>query len=505
MKQLAQLIFSIAILLFSGTVTPAVAQTMNVRVGNVVYSHAAKNTGVMTFSTSSTLTVEGMVYTVSNATAVSTNVVDGIDVVADEVDDYTVHVTFNGSDAAVVVAGNIAQYLTINITGAHVSIVQSEALQQEVTYTLSGTSSNGSFYMDGEYKANFVFSNLTLTNPTGIAVDIEDGKAIGITLEGSNTLSDGTGGSHNATLYIDGHATVDGTGTLTLNGLTKHALATDEHIVINGGTITVAQAATDGFHINERFSMNGGTVAITAIGDGIDVGFRGVSKGTKDQYERNGFIELNGGALTVKTTGVATKALKADSTIVVANATVTATAMGNAYYDETEADISSASAVKTDGDFIMTSGTLNALATGDGGKGINATGAITISGGKAYVTTIGDLFEYGKLDSKPQGVKSDKSITIDGGEVYVCAGSYDGNATAFKPASGYSFIINGGTIMGIARKKTTVSSSSKQGSTNQSSQTITGGQTVTISGVSYTVPSNYSISKANVVVSKEGM
>ena len=390
MKRLSGIIY---LFLACLAVTTATAQTMNVRVGKVTYAHAAKNTGDMPFATGSTLTVEGMVYTVGNATAVSTNVVDGIDIDDTVVKDSTVSVVYNGTSATVLVAGNIARYLTITLDGAHVSIVQSEDLQKEVTYTLSGSSTNGSFFMDGSYKASFVLDNLTLTNPSGIAVDIEDGKSIGITLSGTNTLTDGTGGSHNATLYVDGHAAFSGTGTLTLNGLTKHAFASDEHVVINSGTIVVAQAAGDGFHINERFNMKGGTLTIQAIGDGIDVGFRGVNKGTKDQYERNGFLEFNGGTATVNTTGLATKALKADSTIVIANATVTATTSGNAYYDTTAKDFSSAAAVKTGGAFMMSSGTLTALSTGDGGKGINATGVVNISGGKACITTTGDLFE----------------------------------------------------------------------------------------------------------------
>ena len=470
------------------TAVAATAQTMNVRVGQVTYAHRAANTGDMTITGGNTLTIEGKAYNTSSISQIS---IDDSNVA-----DNTVSVSYAGQTATVVVSGNIAHLVTVSVSGANVSITQSEALQQEVTYTLSGTSSNGSFFMDGDYKANFVLNNLSLTNPAGCPLDIQDGKAISVTLQGNNQLTDCANGTHNATLYINGHPTFSGTGSLTLTGLTKHAFTSDEYAVIAGGTINVTSAASDGFHINERFQMDGGTLNINSSGDGIDVGFRGANKGTKDQYERNGFLELNGGTITASCSGQGAKALKADSTIVIAGATVTAT---------TSADISSSSAVKADGEFRMTSGTLTATSTGDGGKGINATGAVSISGGNIYVTTTGSLFEYGTEDTKPQGIKSDADITISGGSVYVCAGSYDGKATAFKPGDTSTFSINGGTIMGIARKKTTVATTSTQKTATTSGQKITAGQTFTFSGVSYTIPAGYNNTSANVVVSRAGL
>ena len=417
--------------------------------------------------------------------------------------DSSVYVNYNGAEASVVVSGNIARYLTVTVSGADVSVVQDPLLQSEVIYTLSGSSSNGSFTTSGDFKNTINLSNLTLTSTNGPAINILNGKANHMNLAGENTLSDAAGGTHAATLYFNGHPTIAGTGTLTLHGLTKHALATDEHFHLTGGTINVAQAAGDGFHVNERFQMDGGKVNITAAGDGIDVEFRGVNKGTKDLYAKNGFIELNGGILTVSTAGTATKAIKADSTIVLAGATVTATTSGNSTYDAVKKDTSSPSAVKAGGAFNMTSGTLTATSTGTGGKGINATDDVTISGGVAYITTTGSLYQYSdKLDTKPQGVKSDGNIAVSGGNVYVCAGNYDGNATAFKPGKNKAFYINGGNVMGVSKKKTEVSSASKQASKNHSGVKVTGGQTLSYDGVSYTIPSIHNNSSANVVISK---
>ena len=59
--------------------------------------------------------------------------------------------------------------------------------------------------------------------------------------------------------------------------------------------------------------------------------------------------------------------------------------------------------------------------------------------------------------------------------------------------------------MGIARKKTTVSTASTQKTATASSQKITAGQTYSLSGVSYTIPAGYNNTSANVIVSRAGL
>ena len=111
-------------------------------------------------------------------------------------------------------------------------------------------------------------------------------------------------------------------------------------------------------------------IAVRLVGEAcedVDIGFKGVNKGTKDQYADNGFAFLEGGTMDVTTTGEATRGVKADSTILVAGITATVRTTGNACYDATKNDISSAAAIKTGGAFSMTSGTLTLSSTGSGG------------------------------------------------------------------------------------------------------------------------------------------
>ena len=101
------------------------AQTLNVQVGNVTYQFPASQAGTMPYESGSTLTVMNKAFALSE---ISSMYVDET-----AVTDNAVSVVYNGSSAAITVAGNIAQYLTITHSGAHVSIAQSSTLAQEIT------------------------------------------------------------------------------------------------------------------------------------------------------------------------------------------------------------------------------------------------------------------------------------------------------------------------------------------------------------------------------------
>ena len=117
----------------------AEAQTLNIQTGNVVYQFPAAQTGDMTFTDGTQLTVMGRTFTLAD---ISSMTVDN-----SEVTDNLVSVEYNGTDVTIHVAGNVAQYVEPTCSGAHVTIQQtnSDAVDgNEITYQLSGTSSNGS-------------------------------------------------------------------------------------------------------------------------------------------------------------------------------------------------------------------------------------------------------------------------------------------------------------------------------------------------------------------------
>ena len=482
----------------SAAVLSVNAQTLRINMGDVTYAIPAAQAGEMLYDNATNLTIGKKSYLISAITNITID--------DSSVSDNTVNVSYNGNTAHVEISGNIAPYITAEVKGSHVNVSASASLENEVTYTLSGNSSNGSFYMEGSTAMGLVLNGLTLTNPDSAAINIQNGKMIRVSLADgtANSLSDGisAGGDddsdgHKAAFYVDGHSSWTGTGSLNIAGNVKHAYCSDEYTLFNEGlgTITVSKAMGDGFHINQYFKMLGGTLSITSSGDGIDV-----EKKKSDKTD-NGMMTLSGGTLTVTTTGNATKALKCDDNMVMTGGMITATTSGNAIYDSAEADLSSNAAAKCDGTFTMTGGTMLLTSTGAGGKGINSTGAITISGGTLTVVTTGDVLEYGTLDTKPQAIKSDGNITLSGGTILSCASSDSG--TAFK--TDYAVLTNGATLMGIGGKATTGAATSTHGSKKYKDVNVKGGTTLSYDGVSFTIPSIYSNSSAKVIVSSASM
>lgn len=154
-----------------------------------------------------------------------------------------------------------------------------------------------------------------------------------------------------------------------------------------------------------------------------------------------------------------------------------------------------------DGAFTLSGGDVTLSSSGAGGKGLNATGLVTVKGGSLLVYTTGSTFTYGSLDTKPQGIKSDTNIVLEGGTVLSCASEDSG--TAYKTDA--KVLTNGATVMGIGGKQTKPDASSTHSYTTYKGVSISGGQTVSYDGVTFTVPGNYTNSSAKIMVSSAEM
>ena len=246
------------------------------------------------------------------------------------VDDNTVEVTYNGSSATISVASNIASYVTVSSgTSSHVKIVQSAAFagvdatvdneDGEIIYVLKGTSTDGEFYLDGSFKCTVELNGLTLTNPSGPAINIQNGKRIAVSAQKgtTNTLTDGANETYKGCYHCKGHTKFKGKGTLTVKGNSRHAIYSGEYIEVKNLTLNVTGAVKDGIHCQEYFLMESGTVTITGTGDdGIQVELDGLtSTGTTTGHEDedSGNFYMTGGTLNI--TSFTGKAVKADGLI----------------------------------------------------------------------------------------------------------------------------------------------------------------------------------------------
>lgn len=399
--------------------TSASAQTMNIYTGHVVTAVTATPDDMTYTENGTKLCLAGKEFGIAD--------VDSIVVNADIVKDNTVLVAYNGAEAWVTVAGNVAKNLTTTVSGADVSIVQDAALEDEITYTLQGQSDNGSFYMDGELKATIVLNGLTLSSSTGAAIDIDNGKRIAVKLaEGTvNTLTDAAEGSQKACFRVNGHTEFAEGGTLVITGNAKHAFFGDEYVELKKtvGNITVLKSKKDAFNVNQYFLMKGGTLTATNIGDdGIQV-----SKTNDDTDELNGQVIIEGGKVKLDITAEAAKGIKCDDSLTVNGGEIEITTTGNGTYDSEDNDVKGSAALKSDATITITDGTLTLKSTGAGGKGMSADADINISGGTINVTTTGKQYVYGQLDTSPKGIKADNNVNISGGDIYVSATGGEGS------------------------------------------------------------------------------
>ena len=475
------------------------AQTLNVNMNDVTYAFPASQTNEMVFDDGVILTICGKTFPLSEVTSMTID--NSI------VTDNTVDIKYEGNSAKVIISGNVAKNVSANVNGGHVTVIADDNLSEKISYHLSGNSQDGSFYMKGNYGITLKLDGVSLSNPDSAAINIQNGKMINVELSTgtSNYLSDGLthvtdddSDGHKAAFYIDGHSSWSGMGTLVVDGNVKHGYSSDEYTLFESGIgqLTINSSVGDGMHVNQYFQMQGGTVAINAKGDGIDIGKK------KSDKENNGNMLLEGGTLNVTSTGAAARALKCENNMIISGGIITASTSGDAIYESSDNDVSSAAVAKCDGTFTMTGGTIYFTSTGSGGKGINSTGEIIISGGSTTIVTTGAVYAYNsELDSKPHGVKSDVDITLSGGDILVCASA--DNGCAFKTSD--NVFTNGATLMGIGDKATTGSASSTHNSKKYSGVKVTGGSTLSYDGVSFVIPEIYNNSKAKIIVSSPSM
>lgn len=377
------------------------AQTLNVATNGVVYQFPASQTGNMAYSNGSVVDVMGK--------SIDLSAVDSMYVNNAEVADNTIGVSYNGNTAVVTIAGNIAKNITAKVTGAHVVLLQDDDVNNEITYTLSGTSTNGSLYMDGSLKATFVLDNLTLTNPDSAAINIRDGKRIAINLADgtTNTLVDGASGSQKACLAIKGHAEFGGGGKLYVTGNTKHAIWSKEYTQLKAslGEINIVKAVSDGINCNQYYQQNGGTVTIAGVGDdGIQVSYQTDDDGNiKADDDNTGQMIVRGGTINVSVTGEATKGLNAEGDIIVNSEKsvpqITVSSTGNGTYDTDEAEAKASACVKSDANVSIADGILTLTSTGTGGKCIKCDSVLTVTGGTITAKSTGSIYTYGSTSA----------------------------------------------------------------------------------------------------------
>ena len=446
MKKIYSLILIMCLMAVS-----AMAQTLNVTVGNVTYQYPASSVGDMTFSDGTTLTILNKAFTISD---ISSMTVDDT-----EVTNNLVTVAYSGTSATVTVAGNVAQYVEPTVSGAYVSIAQSntDAVDDdEITYQLSGSSDDGQFALSGSYKCTVSLAGVDLTCTTDAAINITNGKRIQISAkkDTENTLTDCASGSQKACLYSKGQIQLQGNGTLNVVGNTKHAIKSGDYITVKNLTLNITSAVSDGISCNEYFQMKSGTVSISGVGDdGIQCDLDGettTGETTDHEDEDSGNIYIDGGTLSVTVPSGATagKCVKAEGDIAVSAGTITLNAGGAIDLSDTT-DPSYTAGFKADGGFTQTGGDITISVTGGAGRGIGCDGTFTSaasSTGTLTITNSGATSSASSYHCTAKGVKAGV-VAINGGTIDITmSGESAKGIKADEDDGAGNMTITGGTV-----------------------------------------------------------
>ncbi|MDE7096539.1 MAG: carbohydrate-binding domain-containing protein, partial [Muribaculaceae bacterium] len=407
------------------------AQTINLSNNKgVTYRFPAEITGEMIFD-GENVTIADKEFNLKEWSRINVNDINTAD--------NTVEVTYSGDSASVAVSGNIARYIDVEIDRSHVAITQSELVSAEtcgeITYILKGESTDGGLLLSGSYKSTIELQGLTLTNLSGAALDIENGKRIALSAKNGtvNFLSDGAG-SQKGAISCKGHLELKGKGELTVCGNKSHAIYAKEYVEMKNLTLYITKAVKDGINCNQYFLIESGSLNISNTGDdGIQTAFK---DDTNREDEDTGTIFIKGGIVNISITADAAKCLKADGDIMISDGTLDLTSSANGIWDSTKNKTKASACIGADGNVTISGGALDLKATGSGGKGISCDGVFTAEGGKTVISTTGGMLVYsnGTLNhnytssadrinsdykSSAKGIKADSGVRINNGEIQI--------------------------------------------------------------------------------------
>ena len=323
-----------------------------------------------------------------------------------ETSDFTTEVSIDLSNPVAKTESGVE----VTVNGGHVTA--NHASVKKVCYVVSGITSNGSLTVIGDKKNAVKLNGVSITNPDSAALNLLSGKrAFIIVADGTtNTLTDGTGGSHKGALYCKGKLLFNGSGQLNVTGNTNNGIHSADYIVFNkGNNIYVKSTANHGIKANDGVFINGGILNVE------------VSAAAAKGINCESHIIINGGRTTVLTTGGGT-------------------------YDSDEREAKGAAGIKADSTLTVNGGELYLKSTGAGGKGINVDQEACINGGAIYVVTTGSQYKSNNDTSSPKGIKVDGNISVSGGRLWVRTSGTNGEGIETKK----ELSITGGEVASYA-------------------------------------------------------
>ena len=283
------------------------------------------------------------------------------------------------------------------------------------TYVISGQSDGVQIKIaaDKSDDVKLVLKGATMTN-TDAAISATSAGHVYLTLaEGTtNSLSDSSSNSDekaNAALFSKFDLTINGSGTLNVDGKKSNAIKANDTLHITGGTFNVTSVG-DAFNVNDELNVTGATMTIDAKEDGVKVdndddmtvGNMYLANNTitvtagDDGIHASGNLVIDSGTYTVKnaTEGIEGKSITINGGDI------------NVYSTDDGVNAANKNAQQSDIYFTMTGGNLT-VEVGQGDTDpIDSNGNIMVTGGT--IKLIGQ-----------SGFDFDGTATYTGGDIYI--------------------------------------------------------------------------------------
>ena len=309
----------------------------------------------------------------------------------------TIKIAYNGNSATV---SGEAEGVTITKDGADVTV---NSTVKNIVYELSGTTSDGSFKIYSEKKFEVILNGVDITNPTGAAINNQGKRMYVVVKDGTtNKLTDGSSYTMvdnedmKGTLFSEGKLAFSGSGTLSVYSNAKNGIVSDDYVFIRPNTnIYVKSTTNHGIKTNDGVIIRGGVVNVEVSAD--------AAKG----INTDGFIQIEGGRVTAITTG-------------------------GSSYDSDDKEYKGCAGIKSDSIFVISGGEVNVKSTGAGGKGLNSSQTMTISGGTIRAIAAGKNFSSGNDDVAAKAIKSAGDMTISGGDIMARSAAHEAIETKGK-------------------------------------------------------------------------
>ena len=302
----------------------------------------------------------------------------------------TIKIVYNGNSASV---SGEAEGVTVKTDGADVTVTSTV---KNIAYELSGTTTDGSFKIYSDKKFEVILNGVDITNPTGAAINNQGKRMYVVVKDGTtNKLTDGSAYTMvenedmKGTLFSEGKLAFSGSGKLSVYANAKNGIVSDDYVLIRPNTnIYVKSTSNHGIKTNDGVIIRGGVVNVEVSAD--------AAKG----INTDGFIQIEGGRVTAITTG-------------------------GCAYDEEDKEYKGCAGIKSDSIFVISGGEVNVKSTGIGGKGLNSSQTMTISGGTIRAIAAGSNFSKGSEDVAAKAIKAAGDMTISGGDIMARSAAHE--------------------------------------------------------------------------------